>query len=224
MHTNMGTIKNIVFDLGGVLMNFDFRGAAEKFAQLGLPLSVPDPSAPIPPTGSATQKTYQMINTYINGFIDEDRFADILQPYCAKNITHADIKHTLLSLDGEFPASRIESLLQLHRHYKVYLLSNINHHMWQRTLKMLADHHATPSDCFDTTFLSYELHMAKPSPDIYRLMIDQTHLVPNETIYFDDLSENIEAGQQFGLQSVLVESNNIEQCPAYLSLLQQDNL
>lgn len=222
MHTNMETIRNIVFDLGGVLMNFDFRGAVEKFSQLGLPLSVPDPSAPIQPTDSVTQKTYQMINTYINGFIDEDQFADILLPYCAKSITHTDIKHTLLSLDGEFPASRIDALLKLHRNYNIYLLSNINHHMWQRTLKMLADHNATPSDCFDTTFLSYELHMAKPTPDIYRLMIDQTHIIPNETIYFDDLSENIEVGQHFGLQSVLVESNNIEQCPDYISLLQNN--
>ena len=76
-----------------------------------------------------------------------------------------------------------------------------------------------PQDCFDDTFLSFEMLMAKPSPDIFVQMISKTGLNPQETIYFDDLVENTEAGAALGLQAQLVESNRLEDCQAYTTLL-----
>lgn len=215
----MNHIKNIVFDLGGVLMNFDFAGAAIKFQELGIPVSLPDTTTQSSPRTPASKEADILINAYINGFINEDQFADILLPHCKKGITHRDITDTLFSLDGSFPSSRIEALAKLRTRYKVILLSNINSNMWQRTIEMLNQQGKKVSDCFDHTFLSYEMQMAKPSADIYNSMISQTGINPHESLYFDDLPENIEAGTRVGLISCLVKSNYLEQCDTFNKLM-----
>ena len=215
----MEHIKNIVFDLGGVLMDFDFAGAAIKFQKLGLPVTLPDTSTQSCPKNTANKEADKLINAYINGFINEDQFADLLLPHCKEGVTHRDITDTLFSLDGSFPSSRIEALIKLRKHYNVILLSNINHHMWQRTIEMLARQGNKVSECFDRTFLSYEMQMAKPSDEIYNSMISQTHIEPSESLYFDDLPENIEAGTKAGMISCLVKSNHLEQCDFFNELM-----
>jgi glucose-1-phosphatase len=219
MNNTISNIKNIVFDLGGVLMNFDFKGAAEKFRRLGLPVSMPDAVNSQYHDAAARSKADEAINTYINGFISEDQFAALLLPHCKQGVTLQDITATLLSLDGEFPPRRAEAIQSLRKSRKVYLLSNINSHMWQRTLDMLEQQGLKPEDLFDGIFLSFQMCMAKPSPDIYQRMIAQTGIVPQETAYFDDLAENIAAGTAAGLRSHLVDSNKLEDCPAYAALL-----
>ena len=219
MNNTISNIKNIVFDLGGVLMNFDFKGAAEKFIRLGLPVSMPDSVNSQYHDAAARSKADEAINTYINGFISEDQFAALLLPHCKQGVTLQDITATLLSLDGEFPPRRAEALRALRKSRKVYLLSNINSHMWQRTLDMLEQQGLKPEDLFDGIFLSFQMCMAKPSPDIYRRMIAQTGIAAQETAYFDDLTENIAAGTAAELRSHLVDSNKLEDCPAYAALL-----
>ncbi len=220
MNNTMDNIKNIVFDLGGVLMNFDFKGAAESFSQLGLPISTPGSVNSQPcHNANAPSKVDELINAYINGFISEEQFAAVLLPHCKQGVTIADIVNTLYSLDGKFPPQRTKALTALRTKYKIILLSNINSHMWQRTLAMLSQQKLSPEDCFDHSFLSFEMHMAKPSPNIFSHMISVAGIAPNETLYFDDLAENIAAGTAAGLCAHLVESNNLEHCPAYTELL-----
>lgn len=217
----MNNLKNIIFDLGGVLMNFDFAGAGEKFSHLGLPISLPDSVNSRHRTQEAKpNRADEAINAYINGFVSEEQFAAVLLPHCKKpGVTTSDIVDTLYSLDGSFPAQRINALVKLRTRYKVFLLSNINRHMWTRTQDMLQRQGYKPQDCFDDTFLSFEMLMAKPSPDIFVQMISKTGINPQETIYFDDLVENTEAGAALGLQAQLVKSNRLEDCQAYTTLL-----
>ena len=66
----MNNLKNIIFDLGGVLMNFDFAGAGEKFSHLGLPISLPDSVNSKHRTQEAKpNRADEAINAYINGFV-----------------------------------------------------------------------------------------------------------------------------------------------------------
>ena len=66
-------------------------------------------------------------------------------------------------------------------------------------------------DVFDEVFLSYAMRKEKPSVEIYEEMTQQTGLNPATTLYFDDRTENAEAGKRFGFQSVLVETNLLEE-------------
>lgn len=56
-------------------------------------------------------------------------------------------------------------------------------------------------DLFDAAVLSYNTGFIKPHPEIYQHAIDAHHLDPSETLYIDDLAENIAAGREFGFNS-----------------------
>lgn len=212
-------IKNIVFDLGGVLMNFDFEGAATMFQQMGLaPEGADKTNAQL---GQFGRQAAELINSFINGFIDTKQFASLLQPHCKVNLSVDEISHQLESLDGDIPHNRLAMLKKLRETHKVILLSNINQPMWEKTLSILKREGFDCKDCFDNVFLSYKLKMAKPDPAIYRKMIDDCNIAAQETIYFDDLPENIETGTKIGLVSSLVEQNRLEQNPDFINLVKQ---
>ena len=52
-------------------------------------------------------------------------------------------------------------------------------------------------ELFDEVFLSYAMRKEKPSVEIYEEMTQQTGLNPATTLYFDDRTENAEAGKRF---------------------------
>lgn len=204
----MNNIKNIVFDMGGVLFNFDFEGANRIFAQLGINLHS-DPRR---------GEVLIILNDYINGFLTEEEFAHLLLNYCHRGVTVEAILARLQCFSGNLPAGRLQTLVELRKTYRIFLLSNINERMWRWTLDLMASGGYTPSECFDAVFLSYEMQLAKPDPRIYQRMITETGIVPQETLYFDDLKENIEAGAALGLQSHIVKANALETCEAYCKL------
>ena len=66
-------------------------------------------------------------------------------------------------------------------------------------------------ELFDEMFLSYAMRKEKPSIEIYEEMTQQTGLNPSTTLYFDDSTENAEAGKRFGFQCVQVKTNHLEE-------------
>lgn len=206
--------KNIILDLGGVVMNFDFQRASTMFCSLGLP---PLMDAEIS-TSAASRHLLGLINTYINGFLTEEQLASHLLPHCNENVTLQDVVKILFSLSGDIPLERVRHIVSLRSHYKVILLSNINPFLWQQASDIIRQRGFSTAQCFDHTFLSYEMQVAKPDPAIYHRMIAETGILPPETIYFDDLPDNIEAGKKAGLHSVQVKPNHLEDCRQYISL------
>jgi len=73
-------------------------------------------------------------------------------------------------------------------------------------------------ELFDEVFLSYAMRKEKPSVEIYEEMTQQTGLNPATTLYFDDRTENAEAGKRFGFQSVLVKTNHLEEHLEWLEI------
>lgn len=213
----MKNIRNVIFDLGGVVMNFDFEGAGKMFKKLGITSA--GGVADISQLSSYKKEVAKFINDFINGFINAEELAALLLPYCAKGVEVSHIRQGLKTLSGNLPAPRLEMLVKLRKAgYKVFLLSNINEEMWQQTVALISEQGYTVAECFDATFLSYSMHVAKPAPMIFSRMIAETAIDPAESLYFDDLAENIEAGSAAGLHSVLVKSNELENCESYKNI------
>lgn len=195
-------IKNIIFDLAGVLLNLDLEQDTAALIGLGLPdfdecLRRPEISKPT--------------LAYLNGLMSAEDFCPALRPYCRKDVTDREILDGMDAVLGDLPLSRIELLKELRKRYKVYLLSNLNDSAWAHTQKQFQTHGIKPDECFDQIFLSYRTGLAKPDPKCYLSLIEQTGILPQETLYFDDTRENIEAGNALGLQSYLVPMNQIEE-------------
>ncbi|HKJ67701.1 MAG TPA: HAD family phosphatase [bacterium] len=72
----------------------------------------------------------------------------------------------------------------------------------------------------DAAVLSYTIQRRKPSPAIYRYVIDDHHLIPEQTLFIDDLPENIRAAREFGIRAEVYESP--EQVRALLDELTEE--
>ena len=204
-------IRNIIFDLAGVLLNLNIERDTEALLSVGLP----DFEGCI-----ERREIAKPISLYLSGLIDKSTFIKAIRPFCFPKTSDEEILASMDAVLDDIPPSRLAALVELRKRYKVYLLSNLYDTAWEITRKQFLKAGYTVEQCFDQIFLSYEMQLAKPDPQIYKEVMKATGIKPEETIYFDDSRDNIESARQFGFQSCLVPMNCIETCRRYQLLLE----
>src|SRR5450432_3605911 len=174
----MPPIKNIIFDLGGVIMNIDFKKTEKAFADLGFP-------------DFAQYMTQFHITPffeeYETGKINDAAFIKGIQRIAAKPLTGKEIIHAWNALLLDFPPARIELLEKIRKQYRIFLLSNTNalhYEAFQHTLYSLTGKRL--EDIFEKTYYSHAVNLRKPGAAIYRLVINENNLIPAETLFIDD--------------------------------------
>lgn len=197
----MKHIKNIVFDLGGVLVDLAIEPALKAFAQLGL--------NPLPSPEAGWGDFGQVIHRMDCGDISTQEFLILLRQRCRPGVSDEDLTKAFNRVIV-LPRQRMELLLQLRKQYHLYLLSNLSQLHWEETCRQAEALGIPFAACFDGLYLSYQLRMAKPDTHIYQHLIQDTGIIPEETLYLDDLPENIEAGLRARLQSVKIAPNHLE--------------
>ena len=198
---SMKQIETLVFDYGGVIVNIDDASVVKAMECLGVTAFK---------RLIHVRKIKRLMHQYINGLVAETETLKEMLSLCRKGTTSEDIEKVLEELCGNLPVERLEALVKLRKRYKVYLLSNINDTLWQKSVSLMKQLGYSTDELFDEVFLSYAIRKEKPSIEIYEEMTQQTGLNPATTLYFDDRAENAEAGRNFGFQSVLVKTNHLE--------------
>jgi HAD superfamily hydrolase (TIGR01509 family) len=178
-------IKALLFDLGNVLVAFDFkRGyqALERLSRYG--------AEEIPRRISHAG----LVHPYERGEISSQEFFQRLSSALELQIPYeqfCDLWSTIFLPDPLLP----EALLAgLRRRYRMVLLSNTNDihfQMIRRTYRVVSH--------FDAQVLSYEVGAMKPAPRIFEEAVRQAGCLPEECFYTDDVLEFVEAGRRFGL-------------------------
>ena len=194
-------IKNIIFDLAGVVLNLNLERDMKALSDAGLPdfkgcVENPQIAGAMMP--------------YLNGLCSETEFLDNIRPFCKPDANNAEILWAMDAVLDDIPRSRLSKIVELKSRYKVYLLSNIYDKAWQHALRMFEVAGYKTEECFDELFLSYEMSLAKPDPKIYLAVFNATGTKPEETVYFDDSKDNIEMGKKLGMDSRLVKMNCLE--------------
>lgn len=183
--------KAIIFDLGKVLVHFDFKRSYRKFESL-----CPHASADIPkllaPTG--------LVERFETGLVEPRPFVDEL---CRTLDLRVDYEEFCEIFNGIFTDTLIpESLLQaLAARYRLLLLSNTNaihFEMLRRTYPMLRHFHHL--------VLSYEVKAMKPQQEIYETAIRLAGCRPEECFYTDDIPAYVEGARKVGIDAVQFES------------------
>lgn len=188
-------IKNIIFDLAGVILNLNLERDTKELHNIGLP----DFAACVKNPG-----IMNAIIPYLNGLCTPEELLKAARPFCRPDVTDEEIFWAMDAVLDDIPVERLQMLVELRKKYKVFLLSNLYEKAWNHTLKQFEKGGFTPEQCFDKIFLSYEMQLAKPDPRIYKQVFEETGINPDETAYFDDSRENIEAGNTLGMHSFLV--------------------
>lgn len=201
-------IKNIVFDLGRVLVEFSPAIYLERF---GL--------------GEETNQLLNQIVFHSEEWVDCDRGkyennTDIKEILCEKHPEHADKIRLVLTDDWvEMLLIKPETVKFLETlkndGYKIFILSNLS----KQSLDYLSKY-----DFFklvDGGVYSYQVHLVKPDPAVYSELLNKYALVPEETIFIDDLENNIKAAKDMNIHGVVFK--NIEQVEKEVNELIESN-
>jgi len=193
----MLAIKNIIFDLGGVILNIDFRKTEDAFADLGF-------------TNFKQYMTQFHITPffeeYETGKIDDAAFIRGIQEIAGRPLAAQDIIHAWDALLLDFPPVRIQLLEKLRKQYRIFLLSNTNslhHQAFQE--KLYAATGKRLEDIFERTYFSHAVHLRKPHAAIYQLVLNENNLNPAETLFIDDTASNFSGAEEVGIQTFYLE-------------------
>lgn len=188
-------INNLLFDLGGVIMDICKDNCVAAFRELGM-------DRPERFFGEFSQQgPFMQLEA---GQIGVDEFHAALRPYLPGGVTDAQIDAAFCRFLTGIPAERLDALLQLRRRFKVYLLSNTNPVMWHsRIADEFAKRGKTITDYFDGIVTSFEARALKPDAEIFRYAERTLGIVPEETLFIDDSRANLEAAARLGFHTAL---------------------
>lgn len=187
-------IKNIIFDLGGVIMTIDQNEALRRFKELGLE-NAEKHLDPYTQTG--------IFGDVEEGKITAEQFRTSLGELVGRELSFDECKYAWLGYRKDVPQRNLEILKQLrHEGYRLILLSNTNPFMMEWGLSGDFDGKGgSLNDYFDALYLSFRLKTMKPSPAFFRKVIDSEQIKPEESLFVDDGKRNVEAASALGLHT-----------------------
>lgn len=186
-------IKNIVFDLGGVLLDLDFERALKAFKKAGFD-DIENQLQSFSREGLFMQ--------FELGEISEDAFRSAIREKARVALTDREIDNMWNLILVDIPREKLKLVLELRSKYMVYLLSNTNKTHWDYTCNNAFNYHSfRVEDYFEETFLSFEMHLAKPDKRIFERMLQEANLLPEETLFIDDSEANCKMAKELGIHA-----------------------
>ena len=193
----MRGIKNIIFDLGGVILNLDNQRTTDAFVALGL----------------KNIKEYfghghaaSFFKDYETGGITDRQFIDAIREVTGLNVTDEAIIDSWNALLLDFPPERIHLLKELEKRYRLFLFSNTNalHLAALRSIYTKTFGSGSLEDLFEKTYYSHLLGMRKPDTASYEYILKENGLNAPETLFVDDAIINVEGAEQAGLKGLFL--------------------
>jgi putative hydrolase of the HAD superfamily len=191
----MNNIKNIIFDLGGVFMNVDFKITQQAFIDLGIK------EFPAMFSQHHSNELFEQLET---GKITATELYQSFRQLTGSTLTDQQIKTAWNALLLDFPPERLQWLDNIRQKYKVYLFSNTNiiHYDAFMDIFTRSTGKSDLNQYFIKAYYSHELGLRKPYVESYLKILEEQQLVAAETLFIDDTAKNIEGAQKAGLQTI----------------------
>jgi len=198
-NTTIEGIKNIVFDLGGVLITLDRDEAVNRFKKAGL------------------ENAAELLNPYHQkgifleleeGKLSKEEFYDAVRKEAGTFISDETIDYGWMGFLKELPEYKLTMLEELkEKGYRLYLLSNTNPVIMDWAFSpAFSPQGKTIGEYFDKLYLSYQIGCTKPHPEIFQFMFNDSGMIPSESLFIDDGIANTEMGKQLGMKTYLAEN------------------
>ena len=191
-------IKNLLFDMGGVVFNQDTEEAFRRFRQAGIDTDYY--------MGAYGQKDFFL--DLETGTIDDKEFCRRMSEVSGKTVSWDEAQHCWLGFFKGVPEERLRNLVTLRKHFHLCLLSNTNPFIMAYTRSSQFSESGKPiTDFFDTLFCSYEMKCCKPDAEIFLKALQQDAMAPGECLFVDDSKKNCDAAEKLGFHTLCIESN-----------------
>ncbi|GAB1445411.1 MAG: HAD family phosphatase [Cyclobacteriaceae bacterium] len=193
--------KNIIFDLGGVIINLDESKTVAQFAQISQH-----------PASSIEHHIlhFESYKQFEKGLISSEAFREALRNNFGINATDDEIDGCMNAMLLDIPLERIQLLESLRKSSRLFLLSNTNQIHYTCFNKILKE--TTGDDkldvYFEKAYYSHQVHMRKPDLEIFERVLSENNLNATETLFLDDNLSNLEGAQQLRINTFEVKNPN----------------
>lgn len=201
----MQGIKNIIFDLGGVLLNIDYNKTAEAFKAIGYTefdnLFSQHNASPL----------FEALET---GKVEEKGFLKQMRSFSFQPVTDEQIITAWNAMMLSFRKECLVFLEELSTKYNLYLLSNTNSIHLKCLQEIFTRDTGKPllDVYFNKAWYSHLVGLRKPHPEIYKFALQEEDMVPAETFFIDDTAANVETALNLGIKThLLLPNERIEQ-------------
>ncbi len=177
----------LVFDLGGVLMNFN--GVPRLSALSGQPEDVCSRQLATSPTLAALE----------TGRMSRERFAQAFVDELVLDVTPAEMLVLWAEWEGGPKPGALDYVRSLQSRYRTACLSNTSIIHWER----LCGHHGL-DELFEKTYTSFEIGLHKPDPRIFAHVARELGVAPGAITYFDDRADIVQAANTYGFAAYQV--------------------
>ena len=184
-------IKNVVFDLGGVLVGLDLAKCRAAFEAIGLQAigALIDPCHPA-----------AMIERMEQGELSFHETCEEMRRMTGnRTVTDDQIAAAISAFLIDIPVEKLRSIEALRRRgIRTYILSNNNPAAMETIRRMFTADGRTMEDYFDGIYLSYRMQLLKPHAEIFIKMLEDSGMSAEESLFIDDSARNIETARRLG--------------------------
>ena len=198
LHAPGYMIKNILFDMGGVIFTQNNDEAFRRFRSIGVDTDYY--------MGAYGQKDYFL--DLETGSVDDDEFCRRLSATVGRDVSWSEAQHCWLGFFDGVELQRLNNLVELRNRHRLCLLSNTNPFMMDFTRSRKFSQIGKPiTDFFDSLFLSYEMKVCKPDKDIFLRALAADGMKADECLFVDDSAKNTDAAKAVGMHVLTVKTN-----------------
>lgn len=186
------SLRNIIFDLGGVLLDLDVQKTFDAFGEMGLSKEI-------------IMERYNCEDNFFlqfeKGRISADEFRASLREMIGNSVSNKEIDHAWNAMLRGFKKDTIRLLTNLSGKHPLYLLSNTN----EIHLPFYSEQFRETSggtmmqEYFEQTYYSHIIGTRKPEPESFRYVLNDAGIEAEETLFIDDFEENCISARETGL-------------------------
>ena len=196
----MSETKNIIFDLGGVLLDIDYQKSITAFKKLGIKNFA---------EMFSQFKADELFEKLETGMLSEIDFYGAIKKRSKAVITDIEIENAWNAMILNFRTESLQLLEKLSAEYKLYLLSNTNSIHFKYFQQIFTNETGKPflDVYFSKTWYSHKVGLRKPGTAIYEFVLQDENLTAAETLFIDDSINNIEAAAAVGIMVRLLKAD-----------------
>lgn len=191
------SIKNLIFDLGGVILDLSVDTTLRSFADI---------------SGIEKNKVQQLFisspgfESYEKGEITDEEFRRFVKGLYKIDVSDEALDACWNAMLLGFPLKKLQLLETLKTKYNVYLLSNTNniHLHYINTILLPRTCNKLLDDFFHRAYYSYRMGKRKPDAEIFEQVLQEGNFKPEETLFLDDNQSNVEGAKKLGIKTVHV--------------------
>jgi len=200
----MPAIKNIIFDLGGVLYDIRYENIADTFRSYGL---------------QDFEKIYvqagqkKEIDLFEEGKITPEQFRNFIRSLSSNHLSDQQIDDAWNAILIDLPEERLALLKKLGKRYRLFLFSNTNEINCIEFERFVTEKFGENifKTHFEKAYYSHTLGIKKPKPEAFQKICEEQNLIPEDTLFIDDTERHLLGAQQVGLQTYWLHNEKLEE-------------